>query len=180
MNIEMQANAMEMPAGSEGAGRRKRKRGRKMLLRSLSDLDRRTAVYKRVLEVVEAIEADLGGDPPTTVRQIIVGGALLGAMREDLGVRWLAGEDIDRALYATLCNAERRMYETAGLERRAKDVTPSLSEYLARFETKTTSGETSTSGGAPAASRGEVHTASAPLPGKRISGDACEPDEGSE
>jgi hypothetical protein len=34
-------------------------------------------------------------------------------------------------MWATLTNVERRLYETLGIERRSKDVTPSLEKYLA-------------------------------------------------
>jgi len=40
---------------------------------------------------------------------------------------------IDPALYATLGNAQRRLLETIGLRRRARDVTPSVDEYVARL-----------------------------------------------
>ena len=53
-------------------------------------------------------------------------------MIEDLGGRWLAGEAIDPTQYATLTNAERRLFEVIGLQRRARDVSPpSVAEYLA-------------------------------------------------
>jgi hypothetical protein len=54
-----------------------------------------------------------------------------GAMIEDLEARWLAGEPIDPALYATLGNAQRRLFETIGLKRQARDVTPALQAYVA-------------------------------------------------
>jgi hypothetical protein len=51
-------------------------------------------------------------------------------MVEDMAARWLAGEPIDPAVFATLTNSERRLYETCGLRRTPRDVTPSLREYL--------------------------------------------------
>jgi hypothetical protein len=54
-------------------------------------------------------------------------------MRRDLGVRWLHGEAVDPATYATLCNTERRQYETAeAYQFVARDVTPPLSDYWAK------------------------------------------------
>jgi hypothetical protein len=58
--------------------------------------------------------------------------ALTTAMVNDMGARWLAGEKIDLALFCTLGNAQRRLFETLGFDRFAKNVTPTVSEYLAR------------------------------------------------
>lgn len=56
------------------------------------------------------------------------------AMRRDLGVRWLNGEPVDPAVYATLCNTERRQYEAAGAYAfAAKDITPDPLEYARRY-----------------------------------------------
>jgi hypothetical protein len=66
----------------------------------------------------------------TGARQIIQRAALTGALLEDLETRCLAGEPIDAAQYATLSNAQRRLFETVGLRRVPRDV-PQLQEYLA-------------------------------------------------
>ena len=70
------------------------------------------------------MEMDCGGADmlSTAERSIIRHAALAGAMIEDLGARWLAGEAIDPALFSTLSNTERRLYETIGLRRRPRDV----------------------------------------------------------
>jgi hypothetical protein len=102
-------------------------------LLSLGDLDRRTAVYREVTDLVDRIENELGGRDrlSSARRQVIEAGALASAMRRDLGVRWLNGEPVDVGTYSALCNAERRQYEAAGaLNFAPKDVTPRLSEYL--------------------------------------------------
>jgi hypothetical protein len=150
MNIEVSAGPTEVPPVK--APPMRRKRVRKTKLRTLTDLDRRSVAYRKTLEVIKAIIVDLGGDPPMTVQQIIQAGALLGAMREDLGTRWLAGEPIDQALYATLCNAERRQYETAGLSRVPRDITTidTVLTDLAKDETKH-SEASATAGGLAAA-----------------------------
>jgi hypothetical protein len=103
----------------------------KVRLTSLADLDRRTNAYRKTAELIDAVEADCGGADllSTAERSIIRHAALTGAMIEDMGARWLAGEPIDPALYATLCNSERRLYETVGLRRRARDVVPDPLDY---------------------------------------------------
>jgi hypothetical protein len=63
-------------------------------------------------------------------RALLQNVATLGAMLEDLAAGYLSGEQIDRALYATLANAQRRLLVDLGLERKAKDAAPDLQHYL--------------------------------------------------
>lgn len=107
----------------------------KLRLLTLDQLDHRTAAAKRCRDLIATIELDLGGGDrlSTGERQIIQRAAITGAVLEDIETRWLAGEPIDPALYATLGNAQRRLLETIGLRRRARDVTPSVDEYVARL-----------------------------------------------
>jgi hypothetical protein len=107
---KLPADAAAMEAGSQAEARPK---ASKVRLLSLADLDRRTAVFREVSELVERIENELGGRDrlSSARRQVIEAGALATAMRRDLGVRWLNGEPVDPAAYATLCNTERRQYE---------------------------------------------------------------------
>ena len=120
-------DAPEVLAGSTGGA------GPKARLLTLADLDGRTRAAQAVSKTMSAIASDLGGNEhlSTGEQQIIKRVALTGAMLEDMAARWLLGEPVDPALYATLSNAERRLLETVGLKRRARDVTPSLSQYLA-------------------------------------------------
>jgi len=96
----------------------------KTRLLSLEDLDRRTGAYRKTAELIDRVEADLGGADrlSTAQQQIVRHAALTGAMLEDLGARWLSGEPIDPALYVQLSNCERRLYETVGLRRVQHDV----------------------------------------------------------
>jgi hypothetical protein len=109
--------------------------GDKVRLLSLHDIDRRTAAYRRTSDLIDAIEADAGGRDrlSTGERQIIQRIALTCTLAEHLEARWLAGEEIDPALYCTLANAQRRLLETvpAALRRVPRDVTPSVEEYAA-------------------------------------------------
>jgi hypothetical protein len=134
MNLEMQAGSTEMPVPS----RRRGPYRKKTHLKSLKDVDPRTTAYRRTLDLIRSIETDLGGNDQlsTGERQIIQRAALTGALLEDLEARWLNGEPIDLAVYVTLGNAQRRLLETVGLKRVARDVTPTLAEYLAKYEAK--------------------------------------------
>jgi hypothetical protein len=142
--MKVPKNSPETAAGSATGNGAVRSRRKKIHLKSVADLDKRTAAYRRTCELIAAVEADLGGADQlsTGERQIVQRAALTGALAEDLEARWLAGEDIDAALYAALGNAQRRLLECLGLSRRARDVSarrdvvapaiPSLSELLER------------------------------------------------
>lgn len=107
---------------------------RKLRLRSLNDLDGRTSAAKAAISLRNEIAADLGGaDALTAMQQAIVNNvAVLGAALEDLATSYLAGEGADLSLYATLANSQRRLLADIGLSKRAKDITPSLKNYLKR------------------------------------------------
>jgi hypothetical protein len=108
--------------------------GTKVRLLTLADLDGRTHAAKRARELIDAIHADLGGvdQLATGEQQIVQRASLLGCMAEDLEAKWLTGVSIDPAMLATLANAQRRLFESLGLQRRARDTTPTLAQYLAR------------------------------------------------
>jgi hypothetical protein len=50
---------------------------------------------------------------------------------EQMQITSLSGEEIDLQRYGELTDRLRRLFETVGLERRARDVTPSLDQYAA-------------------------------------------------
>jgi hypothetical protein len=109
--------------------------GPKARLLTLSDLDRRTMAFRKANDLISQIETDLGGHDSlsTAERQIVQRAALTGALLEDLEAKWLKGEPIDPGLYATLGNAQRRLFETVGLKRKSRDITPTVSDYVARI-----------------------------------------------
>ncbi|CUT15796.1 hypothetical protein BF49_6876 [Bradyrhizobium sp.] len=105
----------------------------KTKLLTLADLDGRTRAAQAVSKTISALVSDLGGNDhlSTGEHEIVKSAAMTGAMLENMAARWLTGEPIDPGQYATLSNAQRRLLETVGLRRRSRDVTPSLSQYLA-------------------------------------------------
>ena len=54
---------------------------------------------------------------------------VLGAVIEHQEVMWLAGEKIDETALLAAVNCQRRLLETVGLQRRAREVTPSIASY---------------------------------------------------
>lgn len=121
-----------LPDATAEAPRKGPNRPNKVRLRSLADLDRRTAAAKAAFELKAGIVADLGGEDALTRMQIVLVDniALLGAALSDMAARYLAGEGADLALYSTLANSQRRLLADLGLDRRARDITPDLHSYL--------------------------------------------------
>ena len=104
----------------------------KARLLTLDDLDRRTQAYQRTAEILEGVMSDMGGAEHCTTlqRSLAESVAVMGAMIRDLEVRFLKGEAVDITEYTSLINARRREATTIGLERKSRDVTPSLAEYV--------------------------------------------------
>jgi hypothetical protein len=104
----------------------------KVRLLSLSDLDGRTRSAQLVSKTIDALVTDLGGEDALSAAEhlIVRRAAIAGAMSEDLAARWLTGDPVDPAIFATLANVERRQLETVGIKRRARDITQSLHSYL--------------------------------------------------
>lgn len=105
----------------------------KARLRTLNDLDKRTRAHRDTSELRESIAADLGGWDALSAMQaeVITAAALMGAMIRDRAASYLEGQSVDLASFITLANAQRRHLEALGLERRARNVTPDLRDYLA-------------------------------------------------
>jgi hypothetical protein len=114
-----------------GCGRATASKVRVRLL-TLDELDGRTSAARLVRELIASIENDLGGADALTEgqRQLVQRAAVLGAMIEDSETRWIGGAEFDAAAYLAQINAQRRVLATIGLERRARNVTPSIGEYL--------------------------------------------------
>lgn len=121
------ADAVETPRGS----RRDRAltRNGKVRLRSIDNLDQRTHAARRARELVAELERDLGGDLTTARRELVKRAAMLGAIIEDHEVRWLRREPADLGTYGTLVDRQRRILETLGLDRVARDITPDPLDY---------------------------------------------------
>src|SRR6516225_8698702 len=102
----------------------------------LPGVDGRSAWVRRAKDLIREHLADLGGfdNVSAAERSIIRRASVLTIELERLEVRFAtAGEasatDLD--LYQRTAGNLRRLLEAVGLQRRARDVTPSLAEYLA-------------------------------------------------
>jgi hypothetical protein len=90
---------------------------------------------RRLRDLIEVHVADLGGNDSVSAaeRSIVRRAATLTVELERMeGAFALAGEAAPDALdlYQRTAGNLRRLLESVGLQRRARDVTPSLSQYL--------------------------------------------------
>jgi hypothetical protein len=110
-----------------GAGR--------FVLKTIDHLDGRTVASKRAFELIAAIGRDLTGSDDSSqltegTKQLIQRAAILGAMIESNEAAWLGGDVVDLSNYFIALNTQRRILVTLGLERRCRDVSPNLEQYL--------------------------------------------------
>jgi hypothetical protein len=101
----------------------------------LPGIDGRSAWVRRCKDVIAAHIADLGGADNTSAaeRSIIRRCAVLTTELERLEAKFAtAGEasEYDLDLYQRMTNTLRRALEAVGLERRAKDIGPTLGDLL--------------------------------------------------
>lgn len=100
----------------------------------LPDVDGRSGAMRRYKEILAQLFADMGGRP-TEAQQIIARrAATLAVWCEGAEGRMANGEALEIAPFTTAANTLRRLLADLGLERRMKDVTPTLQQYLAGRE----------------------------------------------
>jgi hypothetical protein len=97
----------------------------------LAGVDGRSVMARRYREIFTGIESDLGGDLTEAQRHLIARAATLAIWCEERETELGDGGEFDASQYATIANALRRLLSDLGLERRMRDVTPSLETYLA-------------------------------------------------
>ncbi len=96
----------------------------------LQNVDGRSTAARRYREVLSQLVSDMGGDPSEA--QIIIArrAATLAVWCEQVESEMANGKGINIGEFTTATNALRRLLADIGLERRAKDITPSLSDYV--------------------------------------------------
>ncbi|WP_139247852.1 hypothetical protein [Hyphomicrobium sp. CS1GBMeth3] len=115
------------------AKERRSRKGIKVFLPSLAQLDRRTRAAQLVFERRSRLISDLGGEDRLSCAQIalIEKAAVMDTWLEATSAAWLKGEPLDVSSYTTTVNALNRTLQLLGLRRQPKDVTPDLKSYLA-------------------------------------------------
>jgi hypothetical protein len=102
----------------------------------LANVDHRSAWMRRLRDLMMAHEADLGGDANISEgeRRLVKRAAMLTLQLEMMEQRWAAneGEASTKQIetYQRVTGALRRLLESLGLQRRSRDVTPTLDQYL--------------------------------------------------
>ena len=101
--------------------------------RAFVDGDGNSAWYRRRKDILELHIDDLGGRDRLTEAQISLASraASIQVELEQMEGRLSKGEMVDLDAYTRAAGHLRRILETLGVERRQRDVTPSLSDYLA-------------------------------------------------
>ena len=102
-------------------------------LLTVDGLDKRTKPYKQFVAIVDALQGDLGGvDQLSEIKkQLIRRVATLAVWCEAQDASALCGNPIDADMYGRVAGHMRRLSETLGCERVARDVTHDLRGYLA-------------------------------------------------
>jgi hypothetical protein len=105
----------------------------------LPGVDGRSPWVRRAKDIISAHLSDLGGEDNTSAaeRSIIRRAAVLTVELERLEAKFaLAGEASAEELdvYSRIASNLRRLLEAIGLQRRPKNVTPSLGDYLASLK----------------------------------------------
>ena len=112
-------------------GRRPHRSVRPKLL-NIKGLDRRTAARKAFDALVAEIEHDLGGREQLSAieKSLIQAYAGSAILLDDLNARVVLGQEIDVGTHAQVTSALVRIASRLGLQRRQRDVTPTVEEYL--------------------------------------------------
>lgn len=97
----------------------------------LAGVDMRTHGGRRFKELCADMVAHLAGDPTAPEFHLIRRAAALAVWCEAAEVEQANGGELDVASYTTATNTLRRLLSDLGLERRMRDVTPTLDQYLA-------------------------------------------------
>jgi hypothetical protein len=108
----------------------------------LPGIDGRSAWIRRAKDLIAEHVADLGGPENVSAaeRSITRRVAVLSVELEHLEARFATtgcATAVDLDLYQRTANSLRRLLEAVGLRRRARDVTPSVADYLDHINKQT-------------------------------------------
>jgi uncharacterized protein (UPF0371 family) len=97
------------------------------------NVDSRTQLGRRYHDIMNAILQDQGGRAVVAEArlQLVRRFAASALQAELMEGKLVSGEEIDVALHALLISSLCRLANKLGIDRTARDITPSLSQYLA-------------------------------------------------
>src|ERR1700692_1230032 len=118
-------------AGRQRAHRSAISNGTKLFC--VDGLDGRSQTAMRFRDLVEGMGNDLGGHAHLSEgqKQLIRRAATLSIMSESVEADFIRNLAFDGEAYGVLCDRLGRCLQRLGLERKARDVTPTLQSYLA-------------------------------------------------
>jgi hypothetical protein len=96
------------------------------------DIDGRTKIAKRYKEICRLMARDAGGaDRLSEAKaQLIRRFAAVAVLAEQLEAKLASGDEIDVQEHSLLCSSAVRLAAKIGIGRTAKNIVPSLSDYL--------------------------------------------------
>jgi hypothetical protein len=104
----------------------------------LPDIDGRSAIARRFKDITSAVLTDQGGiDQCSESRlQLVRRFAAAAVLAERMEARLANGEEINTAEHAQLCSTLVRIAQRIGINRRLKNITPNLHDYLEAHATE--------------------------------------------
>jgi hypothetical protein len=104
----------------------------------LPDIDGRSALARRFKDITAALVIDQGGvDRLSEARlQLVRRFAAAAVIAEQMEAKLASGEQINISEHAQLASTLVRIAQRIGINRRAKDITPALPDYLDAAETE--------------------------------------------
>jgi hypothetical protein len=98
----------------------------------LEGVDGRSVLARRYRDILAQLVSDLGGDPSEAQSIIARRAATLSVWCEQSEAKAAAGEPLNIGEFTTATNTLRRLLNDLGLERRVRDITPTIDTYLAK------------------------------------------------
>jgi hypothetical protein len=98
----------------------------------LEGVDGRSVLARRYRDILAQLVSDLGGDPSEAQSIIARRAATLAVWCEQAKAGVARGEKLDIGEFTTATNTLRRLLNDLGLERRMRDITPTIDSYLAK------------------------------------------------
>lgn len=104
----------------------------------LPDIDGRSGLARRFKDIAAALLADQSGATECSEarKQLIRRFAAASCLAEQLESRLVNGETIDISEHAALSSTLVRLAARIGIDRRSRDVTPSLADYISGLNTR--------------------------------------------
>jgi hypothetical protein len=98
----------------------------------LPDIDGRSAIARRFKDIASQILTDQGGEDRCSEsrKQLIRRFAATAVLAERMEARLANGEEINITEHSLLCSTLARLVSRIGIDRVARDITPSLNQYL--------------------------------------------------